>query len=79
VRFEILIDIRQLQKRSDIGSVVPHPLLGYIWVTLGREKAGTSEKGRAQLIPKSLADTVAYVKAEKSQVGARKLFDALIT
>ena len=26
----------------DIGSVVPHPVLGYIWVTLEEEKRGIS-------------------------------------
>jgi hypothetical protein len=28
----------------DIGSVVPHPVLGYIWVTLGEVKWGIGGK-----------------------------------
>jgi hypothetical protein len=34
-------------ERMDIGSVVPHPVLGYIWVTLGEVKRGIGGKARA--------------------------------
>jgi hypothetical protein len=30
----------------DIGSVVPHPVLGYIWVTLGEVKRGIGGNAR---------------------------------
>jgi hypothetical protein len=78
VRFEILIGIRQLQD-SDIGSVVPHPVPGYIWVTLGTVKPGIFESGGALALRKKQGITEGYVKIRNSREVARMLFDALIT
>jgi hypothetical protein len=63
----------------DIGSVVPHPVLGYIWVTLGEVKRGNGGNARECKSQKMKAKTDIYRIRWKSQDRPGMPFDALIT
>jgi hypothetical protein len=49
-----------------MGSVVPHPVLGYIWVTLGRVKWGHRRIAKDHKNPKTASKTECYVNRVKS-------------
>jgi hypothetical protein len=65
--------------RMDIGSVVPHPVLGYIWVTLGEVKRGKRRNVRDYKCSKIKAKTNVYGIRWESQDTPGTPFDALIT
>jgi hypothetical protein len=66
-------------ENMNIGSVVPHPVLGYIWVTLGEVKRGSGGNVRDQNNQKIKAKTDIYNIRWKSQDSPGTPFDALIT
>jgi hypothetical protein len=49
-----------------MGSVVPHPVLGYIWVTLGRVKWGHRRTAKDHKNPKTASKTECYANRGKS-------------
>jgi hypothetical protein len=57
----------------DMGSVVPHPVVGHIWVTLGAVKRGTSGKARELKTRKIQEKTEGYGRGVKSESAARML------
>ena len=62
-----------------MGSVAPHPVLGYIWVTLGRVNTSIGQKGSVQRTARILSKTETYMKMVKSEACLRTLLDELIT
>jgi hypothetical protein len=62
-----------------MGSVVPHPVLGYIWVTLGRVKWGSRGTAKDHKNPKTASKTERYVNRGKSIDPAGTPRDELIT
>jgi hypothetical protein len=66
-------------ERLDIGSVVPHPVLGYIWVTLGEVKRGSRRNSREDKNQKMKAKSDSYGIRWNSQEASGSPLDALIT
>jgi hypothetical protein len=66
-------------ERMDIGSVVPHPVLGYIWVTFGEVKRGIGGNAQEGKNRKMKVKTDIYGIRWKSQDSPGMPFDALIT
>ena len=68
---------RNAPEKLAIGSFVPHLVLGYIWVTLGRDKWGKCGTTTELKIKNTGKNTDIYSKSCKSREGSGSTFDAL--